>query len=33
MARRVFFSFHFDNDFWRVQQVRNINALAPTLLL
>lgn len=27
MARRVFFSFHFDNDFWRTQQVRNIGAL------
>jgi hypothetical protein len=27
MARRVFFSFHFDNDYWRTQQVRNINAL------
>jgi hypothetical protein len=27
MARHVFFSFHFDNDFWRTQQVRNINAL------
>lgn len=27
MARRVFFSFHFDNDFWRTQQVRNMNAL------
>ena len=27
MARRVFFSFHFANDFWRTQQVRNINAL------
>lgn len=27
MPRRVFFSFHFDNDFWRTQQVRNINAL------
>ena len=26
MARRVF-SFHFDNDFWRTQQVRNMNAL------
>lgn len=25
--RRVFFSFHFDNDFWRTQQVRNIGAL------
>ena len=27
MARKVFFSFHFDNDYWRTQQVRNINAL------
>src|SRR3546814_5904094 len=27
MARRVFFSFHFANDFWRTQQVRNIGAL------
>ena len=27
MARRVFFSFHFANDFWRTQQIRNINAL------
>jgi MTH538 TIR-like domain (DUF1863) len=27
MARKVFFSFHFDADFWRTQQVRNINAL------
>lgn len=27
MPRRVFFSFHFDNDHWRTQQVRNINAL------
>ena len=27
MARKVFFSFHFANDFWRTQQVRNINAL------
>lgn len=27
MPRRVFFSFHFDNDFWRTQQVRNMNAL------
>ena len=25
--RRVFFSFHFDNDFWRTQQVRNIGVL------
>ena len=27
MARRVFFSFHFDNDYWRTQQIRNIRAL------
>lgn len=27
MARKVFFSFHFANDFWRTQQVRNMNAL------
>ena len=27
MARRVFFSFHFANDFWRTQQVRNMNIL------
>ncbi len=27
MVRRVFFSFHFANDYWRTQQVRNINAL------
>ncbi|MGY0711694.1 TIR domain-containing protein [Azospirillum argentinense] len=27
MPRRVFFSFHFAGDFWRTQQVRNINAL------
>lgn len=27
MARNVFFSFHFSNDFWRTQQVRNIGAL------
>jgi hypothetical protein len=27
MARKVFFSFYFDEDFWRTQQVRNINAL------
>jgi len=26
MPRKVFYSFHFDNDFWRAQQVRNINA-------
>ena len=27
MARKVFFSFHFANDFWRTQQVRNMNLL------
>lgn len=27
MARRVFFSFHFASDFWRTQQVRNMNSL------
>ncbi|MGG5887526.1 TIR domain-containing protein [Falsiroseomonas sp. HC035] len=27
MARRVFFSFHFDGDFWRTQQVRNMGSL------
>jgi hypothetical protein len=27
MARKVFFSFHFDGDFWRTQQVRNMNVL------
>jgi len=27
MTRHVFFSFHFNNDFWRTQQVRNMNAL------
>src|SRR5712692_401175 len=24
MARKVFYSFHYDNDYWRTQQVRNI---------
>ncbi len=24
MARKVFFSFHYDNDSWRTQQIRNI---------
>lgn len=28
MARRVFFSFHFDNDIWRANQVRNSNVAA-----
>lgn len=27
MARKVFYSFHFANDFWRTQQVRNMGAL------
>lgn len=27
MTRRVFFSFHFDNDYWRTQQVRNIGSI------
>jgi hypothetical protein len=27
VARRVFFSFHFDGDFWRTQQVRNMGSL------
>ena len=27
MKRKVFFSFHFANDFWRVQQVRNIGSI------
>jgi len=28
MARRVFFSFHYDRDSWRVGQVRNCNVVA-----
>ena len=28
MPRHVFFSFHFAQDFWRTQQVRQINALS-----
>lgn len=28
MARRVFFSFHFERDIWRVNQVRNCNVVA-----
>lgn len=28
MARRVFFSFHFDRDIWRANQVRNCNVTA-----
>ena len=30
MARRVFFSFHYDNDVWRANQVRNCNVVAGT---
>lgn len=28
MPRRVFYSFHFAGDFWRTQQIRNINAIS-----
>jgi len=28
MARRVFFSFHYDGDVWRANQVRNSNVVA-----
>jgi hypothetical protein len=28
MARRVFFSFHFDRDVWRANQVRNANVIS-----
>jgi len=28
MARRVFFSFHYSNDIWRANQVRNANVVA-----
>ena len=28
MARRVFFAFHFENDIWRANQVRNSNVVA-----
>jgi hypothetical protein len=27
MARRVFYSFHFDGDFWRTNQIRNIGVV------
>ncbi len=30
MARRVFFSFHYERDIWRVNQVRNRNVVAGT---
>lgn len=29
MARRVYFGFHFEKDFWRANQIRNCNAIAP----
>lgn len=29
MPRKVFFSFDFDKDHWRVSQVRNVDALGP----
>lgn len=32
MPRRVFFSFHFAKDFWRTQQVRQMNALSGQTL-
>lgn len=30
MARRTFFSFHYDNDVWRANQVRNSNVVSGT---
>jgi antiphage defense system Thoeris ThsB-like protein len=30
MARRTFFSFHFENDIWRANQVRNCNVVVGT---
>ena len=32
MARRVFFSFHHDDDIWRANQVRNANVVAGSHL-
>jgi len=32
MARRVFFSFHHENDIWRANQVRNANVVAGSQL-
>jgi hypothetical protein len=32
MARRVFFSFHHDDDIWRANQVRNVNVVAGSHL-
>ena len=33
MARRVFYSFHYDLDNWRVQQVKNMGAVEGQPLL
>ena len=30
MARRVFFSFHYQRDIWRVNQIRNIGEIVGT---
>ena len=30
MARRVFFSFHYDRDIWRVNQIRNVGEIVGT---
>lgn len=30
MARRVFFSFHYDRDIWRLNQIRNIGEIVGT---
>jgi hypothetical protein len=32
MARRVFFSFHHEDDIWRANQVRNVNVVAGSFL-
>jgi hypothetical protein len=32
MARRVFFSFHHENDIWRANQIRNANVVAGSHL-
>jgi hypothetical protein len=31
--KQIFFSFHFDNDFWRTQQVRNMGAIEGNTLV
>ena len=30
MARRVFFSFHYDRDIWRINQIRNLGEIVGT---